>query len=266
MELNYRQVTQHALIQQLRSAYLRTLQAPLNGMWEGAVIAQATFWEIHDQERPVGHFCLDADHVLLRFALLTDQQVQAQEIFRWLISICPIQSAMASTLEVPYFALCLDMQKHIVVQQYLFRDQKHIAASADPGKQAVQKAGKQALPDIIHFYREHTAGAGEWIASFVQKRLAREELYLWYHEQTMVAVGECIPSQSQPPYADLGMIVAQACRGQGLGTAVLLYLKERCYTAGWEPICSCAVENQASKKAIERAGFLSEQRIVKVTF
>jgi predicted acetyltransferase len=62
------------------------------------------------------------------------------------------------------------------------------------------------------------------------------------------------------------MVVAQAYRGRGLGRSVLLHLKEHCYKVGWKPICSCAVDNLASKKAIERAGFLSEHRMVKITF
>jgi len=34
---------------------------------------------------------------------------------------------------------------------------------------------------------------------------------------------------------------------------------------GWNPICSCAVDNHGSKKAIERAGFLSEHSMVKIS-
>ena len=118
----------------------------------------------------------------------------------------------------------------------------------------------------MRFYRANTEGSGEWIEAFLHERLDREELFALYDQQTLVATGECIPSQKQTPYADLGMVVAQSYRGRGLGSAMLTHLKQHCYEAGWKPICSCAADNHASKKAIEKAGFISEHRMVKVLF
>jgi len=43
-------------------------------------------------------------------------------------------------------------------------------------------------------------------------------------------------------------------------------LKQYCYAAGWQPICSCAADNHASKKAIEKAGFISEHSMVTMMF
>jgi len=85
-----------------------------------------------------------------------------------------------------------------------------------------------------------------------------------YDRQGVLATGECIPHRAQPPYADLGMVVARAFRGRGLGNAMLARLKEHCYDAGWQPICSCAAANSASKKAIEKAGFISEHRMLEI--
>lgn len=68
------------VIQQLRDDYLRTLVAPMGGMWESAVIPEGTFWEIQDQGHYAGYFCLDSEQHLLRFFLTEDYQVRAQEI------------------------------------------------------------------------------------------------------------------------------------------------------------------------------------------
>src|SRR5260370_35509164 len=85
------------VIQQLRDDYLRTLVAPMDGMWESTVIAQATFWEIQDREQHVGYFCLGSSHELLRFHLWENYLDRAQEIFHWMISTSSIQHAMQST-------------------------------------------------------------------------------------------------------------------------------------------------------------------------
>jgi RimJ/RimL family protein N-acetyltransferase len=252
------------VIQQLRDDYLRTLVAPMDGMWESAVIAQATFWEIQDREQHAGYFCIGSNNYLLRFHLVENYQTRAQEIFRWIISTYDIQQAITSTIEPLYFSLCLDVQKRLALHSYLFRDHKRIELSSDFSKSIFRKAEKRDLDDIARFYRANTEGSGEWMEAFLNARLNREELFVCYDQQTLVATGECIPSQKQPPYADLGMVVAQSYRGRGLGSSMLLQLKNHSYEAGWKPICSCAADNHASKKAIEKAGFISEQRMVKV--
>jgi hypothetical protein len=48
-------------IERLRDENLRILIAPMPGMWERAVIAQATFWELRDHELHAGHFCLGSE-------------------------------------------------------------------------------------------------------------------------------------------------------------------------------------------------------------
>src|SRR5689334_8129494 len=108
------------IIQQIRTDYLRTLVAPMDGMWESAVIAHATFWEIQDREQHAGHFCTDSNNDLLRFHLSENYHVRAQEIFRWIVSTYDIQYAITSTIEPLYFSLCFDAQIGIELLSYLF--------------------------------------------------------------------------------------------------------------------------------------------------
>jgi len=46
---------------------------------------------------------------------------------------------------------------------------------------------------------------------------------------------------------------------------MLFQIREHCYAAGWKPICFCAAGNFASKKAIEKAGFISDHRMLTVS-
>ena len=254
------------VIEQLQRDYLRTLVAPMDGMWESAVIAHAAFWEIQERGQHVGYFCIDANNYLLRFHLVEDYQSQGQQLFRWIVSTCNIQYAITSTIEPLYFSLCLNLQTGITLHSYLFRDHKRVELSSGLNNGIFRKAEKHELDGIVSFYQANTQGTGEWIEAFVKRHLDQEELFVLYDRQTLVAMGECIPSQKQLPYADLGMIVAQSYRGRGLGSFVLTRLKKHCYEAGWQPICSCTSDNLASKRAIEKAGFISEHRMVKVRF
>ena len=238
----------------------------MDGMWESAVIAHAAFWEIRVREQHAGYFCIGADNVLLRFHLEEVYLDRAQEIFRWIVSTFGAQHAIVSTIEPLYFALCLDVQSSLTPHSYLFRDHRRVELSSGLSKSIFRQAEVSELASVMRFYQAHTEGSGAWIEAFLDARLTREELFIIYDQQTLVAAGECIPSQKQAPYADLGMVVARSYRGRGLGSFMLTQLKNRCYEAGWKPICSCEVANRASKRAIEKAGFVSEQRMVKVAF
>jgi RimJ/RimL family protein N-acetyltransferase len=254
------------IIQSVREDYLRTLVAPMDGMWEGTAIEAATFWELQDQQQPIGHFCTSSDNYLLRFYLLTNYQQRAQEILRWIVSTYRIQYAVTSTIEPFYFSLCLDMQISIIRLSYLFRDNKRIELTSGLNSPVFKAAEKSELDTILRFYRANAEGGGAGLEAFVQKRIDRDELFVLYDQQLIVAIGECIPSQRQLPYVDLGMVVAQAYRSRGLGSFMLSQLKQTCYAADRKPICACAIDNYASKKAIEKAGFISEQRMVQMQF
>ena len=259
-------LTQPGAIERLRDDYLGALSAPMDGMWESTVIAHAAFWEIHDQEQRIGYFCLGANQELLRFHLYENALDRAQAIFEWMLSTYSIQQATASTIEPLYFSLCLDVQSNITLHSYLFRDNQPRVLPSGLSAGLFRKADKRELEEIVRFYQANVEGPGEWIETFLNARLMRDELFVLYDDHTLVATGECIPSQRQPPHADLGMVVARSYRGRGVGSFLLTQLKQRCYAAGWKPICSCEASNRASKKAIEKAGFISDQRIVNITF
>ncbi len=251
----------------MQKDYLRTLIAPMDGMWEGMTIADSIVWKIQDQGRSAGFFCLDADGRLLRFFLSEDYQQNAYSIFSWVLSTYHVRSAFVSTMEAFFFSLCLDKQSRVKTHAYLFHhDLKVIEPSIDQSALCLKLAKESDLQDVVTFYERNAGGPGDWIEPFLHRRFERNELLLLYKEQMLVAAGECIPSQLQPPYADMGMVVEESQRRQGLGSFMIMQLKKRCYEHHWKPICSCEVINPASKRAIEKAGMLSEHRLVEVEF
>ena len=60
------------------------------------------------------------------------------------------------------------------------------------------------------------------------------------------------------------MITNYRHRRQGIGAFVLAQLKESCYSQQVKPICSCAFDNIASRKTIEKAGFITRHRILDI--
>ncbi len=61
---------------------------------------------------------------------------------------------------------------------------------------------------------------------------------------------------------DIGMVVAPGHRGRGLGARIVADLARRCVARGDRPVCGCAVENVASRRSLEAAGFRTEHDLV----
>jgi predicted GNAT family acetyltransferase len=61
---------------------------------------------------------------------------------------------------------------------------------------------------------------------------------------------------------DIGMVVDPRRRRRGHGAYIVAHLKAHCLAKGWRPICCCAVDNPASQRTLERAGFASRDRLV----
>lgn len=67
-------------------------------------------------------------------------------------------------------------------------------------------------------------------------------------------------------YMDIGMLVAPEFRNQGNGAYIVSFLKSLLLKQGYTPICSCSIENTASAKALQRAGFVCGYRVLKIEF
>jgi len=257
-------LTDSNVIERLRSAYLRTLVAPMDGMWEGAVIGQAAFWSIRNGDVPIGHYCIDDDNTMLRFYLENAYGAKASEVFRSIVLMHGIRKAVASTIEPPYLFLCLALRTSLSIHSYLFRDNTHVELSCDLDASILRKAARDDLDDLVRFYHDNIDGEGAWVETFLRERLALEEVFVLYDGAILAAAGECIRSHRQPPYADLGMVVARSHRGRGLASFMLTRLKQHCAHEGWTPLCSCAADNRASRRAIVKAGFVADHYIAAI--
>jgi GNAT superfamily N-acetyltransferase len=254
----------------LNENYVKYLTAPMDGMWY-TIVANSNYHKITYNGRNVGYFCFDSELRLLRFDLVEEFKNRAQLVFPIILERYGLKSAIASTVEPFYLSLCLDFQKQLSIHSYLFRDHRN-----DHRKTQTSVAGfhdlifriadERELDKLECFYRDNIAGEGDWMRGFLEQRICLKELFVLLHNQILMGTGECIVSQAQKPIADVGMVVSKAFRGKGLGTYILSELKLRCASRCLKPICSCTKENAASRNAIQKAGFISEHRILNILF
>jgi RimJ/RimL family protein N-acetyltransferase len=65
------------------------------------------------------------------------------------------------------------------------------------------------------------------------------------------------------PYGDIYMETAEAFRRRGLGSFLVQELKRVCYEGGQVPAARCSPNNIASRRTLQRAGFVPCGHILK---
>lgn len=253
-----------------KQAYLQSLVAPLDGYWQAAIIDPAPHWLIIMNGRTLGYFAADAPKRLLQFYAVE----KAAELFASVIESEWVETAVAGTNDPAFLSLCLDRQKQVSVNTYLFQDMRRVTPDLPAYPHAKFRPSEtQDLERLLAFYGRNDEFADPAAIDalggqrdFVQSLIANQQSFVLEDGAALLGVGECRISASQPPYADVGMIVDKDYRRRGVGTAVLAHLKAHCYRQNLKPICSCAAANIASRKTIEKAGFTARHRILHVEF
>ncbi len=96
--------------------------------------------------------------------------------------------------------------------------------------------------------------------------LNRDGLFVleWHEEIVACGTGTAVVPGERD--IDVGVLVSVKHRNHGLGHVVVHAVKEHYLARGFRPICGCAVRNLASKRVLEKAGFISEHRLLSIQY
>lgn len=255
-----------------KQAHLKTLAAAWDGYWETAVVANAEHFSLLFRKERVGYCVIDGQNRLLQFYV--NNPALADDLFACVLDTGYVATAVAATLDPPYLSLCLDRQKKVAINTYLFHDHAPVSLPSPYPEAEFRLATPAHLHDLVEFYgrndeyedQQNIAASFGNRLGYAQALIARQQVFLLQTQEAIVAIGECRLSQSQPTVADLGMIVDVAHRRRGLGAYILTRLKTHAIHHGRQPICSCAADNIPSRKTIEKAGFVTQHRLLDIWF
>lgn len=174
---------------------------------------------------------------VMEFYTRPDLRVRAQPMFREFVAASQATSIEAQT-NIPIMLLMLcDFASDIAVANVLFED----AVVTD-------------LPCPGGGFRPATPEDGDAGGEYVIEAGAG-----------IVAAGGFL-CHYNPPYGDVYMSVVESARRQGYGSYVVQEIKRVCYEAGRKPAARCDAGNAASRRTLEKAGFLPCGRLLTGTF
>ena len=210
--------------------------APARGLTDVFLIAV--------DDRTVGYGAIsnkyDAGRVV-EFYTLPAVRSDALPLFRALLTASGATHIEAQT-NIPLMLLMLcDCAANITAENVLFRDAAVTRLACPQG--VFRRIAEEEKPAV---FAHHSEPVGDWGVEIGGAVVATGGFLCHYN----------------PPYGDIYMEVDGAARGQGIGSYLVQELKRVCYEAGKQPAARCDADNIASRRTLQRAGFLPCGRLL----
>ncbi len=178
---------------------------------------------------------------VLEYYVVPPLRRHALPIFRELLAVSQATHIQAQT-NLPLMLLMLyDCAQHITSEAILFQNAAESHLECPEGMFRRATAADQPL-----IFPHTQEPVGEWVIET---------------ESGIVATGGYL-THYNPPYADIFMEVSPTVRRQGYGSFLVQELKRVCYEAGKKPTARCSPDNLASRRTLEKAGFLPCGRLL----
>jgi GNAT superfamily N-acetyltransferase len=248
------------------------LVAPIDGMWEALQIggAQTQTYLIEHECRSIGFCCVDdSDRSLNQIYLEDSMGYLMSSTIEALVNEEVINAATLGTNDPMPFNACLSRAKSVDADTYLYRYVPGQIPKVGNDKALTFCPAEGQNVDELKLFFKSQAGFDDQIG-YGENLIERGEIFFFRlkGENTagkVVATGECRLSDTQPKYADIGVIVNSEHRGKGVGAIVLHEMAKLAISKGRIPICSTTRDNVAAQKAIERSGFCCFHIIYKMS-
>lgn len=245
-------------IKQLRENYINGLPYSQELHLE-EMIRKCDYYLINDGSDTIGYFCVKPDKVLYEFYLKKHVLVSAQEIFKTLIEKGYFVAAESKSFDNLLMSLCLDFNKKAYCTAYLFREYNNkecLLSGFD------NISFRLAVPED---YKNIIEISGNFFDD-LKESISSGEVFVLYENSCLLGAGSCKRVCDGSNYYDIGMVVSENFRNRGLGSYIIKELRSYCCATGKLPVCGCWYYNYASRKALEKAGFITKHRIVKFEF
>ena len=223
------------------------------------------YYKLEYDSRMVGYACIDSVKTLWEFYLADEACIHGQEIFKYLIDGSYITAAECKTYDYLLLSMCHDYQKSAEGSAYLFRD--YVEPSNNSKTRFEEVTFRMARMEDYECLEELNRIDGE-VDFFhnLKGEISNQEVLIFLKGANVVGAGTFKMIWKNWNYRDIGMVVAKDYRRQGIGTFILLTLKEYCQAHDFIPVAGCWYYNLSSKRTLERAGFISKHRVLRFIF
>ena len=172
---------------------------------------------------------------LFEFYLLPEHRVRGFNFFEGLLAASGARFFEVQTNDTLPTVMVLAYGSNIGTEKIVFHDQ---LTTAHPSHGMLLR--QVTSGEEIHTCIERRQGGGEWVLEMEGRTAAKGGILFHYNQ----------------PYGDIYMEVTEPFQRRGLGSYLVQELKRRCYELGAIPCARCNPQNTASRRTLQRAGFV----------
>ena len=225
------------------------------------LVDEASMYLIEVGGRVAGHAGIDRDNRLVEFHLDDEYLPRQDEVFGFLLASRQIGTAIVKSFDHLFLSCCQRWGGTFEPIGCLFRD-RFVDQTVDLEEGfVVRQAGLADYPLLV----AQQSGLYESERE-LRRMLDHRQITLFLKDDALVGCGFRITIHAAFDYVDVGMWVHPAQRGQGYAKQIIGHLKRRCLADGQIPICGCAIDNVASRKALEANGYTAAHRLLEYRF
>ncbi|MFP4092097.1 MAG: GNAT family N-acetyltransferase [Cyclobacteriaceae bacterium] len=270
-QASFQFIDQHSAkaVADLRQQYYASLSAPMDGMWDD-IIHRSDLFCIMQAGENIGYGATDTNATLVHFFILDPYLNQAAAVLAELSKTKKIRQAYVPTCSPSFLNAALQLAQDTSVFYYFFDDEAQRKTHCKPATPfdtlALELARQEEISALVRFCHRLSGADSNWLGKYLGYWIDREGIYFMQKQGRIIATCELRPSESQAGYADIGAIVDEDCRNKGLGAYLMQEGKKMSYQRNLKPICSCRFDNPASRRMIEKAGYINRHLMIKVRF
>jgi len=242
-------------IADLRQEYLDSLMESQELFLE-LMVREAQPFALLDGDTLVGYFFEGTDHTLIEYYVCPACFAYVDTIFGVIVMERGIHTVYCKSFDHLLLSCCLDMQKKMESLGYLFREYE---------KPPALSLSKRPLSATFNNITTRLATKAD--EAYISE--INEEIFDHPHEITETIENDNLlifqRTIAGRPEFDIGMLVNREFRRQGYGAFILGYLMNYCEEHGYRPTAGCAIENLASRRCLERAGYKAQYRMLAFT-
>ena len=254
----------NATIDQLtppRERYFKSLPQ-FQELYLELMVADSDLFSLYTENKEAGYVIRNSEGILIEFFLEAPFISRSPPLFNQVLEDLSIHEIYCKSFDSLLLNCCLAASLSHSIIGVLYRDYPGTQVMMDPNMRVI--TADQS--DINHLMEQDESiqelfETREQLTHFIEN----DEVRMFYLKKDFAGCGTMIRTHPNWNYCDLGLWVHPSFRRRGLGTQILLHLKELAEKSGLTPSCGCAIENIASQKTIEKSGFVSKHKLIRFT-
>jgi GNAT superfamily N-acetyltransferase len=222
------------------------------------LIKKSAVQNILDDNNGIGYFIIAPDNILLEYYLVNAGNAVYEDVFSQILSSFNIEKVLCKSFDGKLLEACRKHCRSFRVQGLLFRNCRDTEITNELFN--VRNAVEDDLECIVEMSEGIFEGRDE-----INHYIFSDQIKVFEKDEIVSGIGIVTKIFPDKPYYDIGVAVRKDERGKGIGSLIINYLFRYLKGLGYYPQAACGLDNIASQKALEIAGFITTHELLEFT-